>query len=64
MTAPPLVSLRDALVDFLRRHTSCDSSVIDTSDPGGGNVVDRWGNVACISSAFEGHDGRIRAVFE
>lgn len=58
------VSLRDALVDFLRAQPACDQSVIDVSDPNGGTVVERWGEVACIDTTIEPHDGRIRPVFE
>ena len=56
------VSLRDALVDFLRKQPACAGTVVDSSDPEGGTVASRWGNVACLGTAFEAHDGRIRAV--
>jgi 5'-nucleotidase len=59
------VSLRDALIDMLRRQKACDPSIVDISDPAKqAKVVDRWGNVACLDTGFEGHDGRIRATFE
>ncbi len=59
------VSLRDALVDMLRRQKPCAPTVIDSAvEAMGATVVERWGNVACLDTTLEGHDGRIRAVFE
>jgi hypothetical protein len=54
------VSLRDALMVFLRQSSPC------TTD----TVVDAYGEIACLASqadnmdAIEAHDGRIRAVVE
>lgn len=56
------VSLRDALVDFLRRQPACDDSVMDMST--GMAVTDEYGQVACLDETIEPPDGRIRAVFE
>src|SRR5690606_29782797 len=53
------VSLRDALIDHLRRQPTCGEDVIDTSDPEGRTVRERWGAVACIDTSVEPHDGRI-----
>jgi len=58
------VSLRDALIDFLRAQQSCGDQVIDITDPGGNFVIENWGAVACLDNSIEAHDGRIRAVFE
>jgi 2',3'-cyclic-nucleotide 2'-phosphodiesterase (5'-nucleotidase family) len=58
------VSLRDALIDYIRRLPPCPDTVVDKSDPEGGLVVDRWGSIACLDQNAEPHDGRIRAVFE
>jgi 2',3'-cyclic-nucleotide 2'-phosphodiesterase (5'-nucleotidase family) len=56
------VSLRDSLIDFMRKQKPCEPTVMDIAAPDQ-PVVARWGNVACIDS-IERHDGRIRAVFE
>ena len=58
------VSLRDALIDFIRTMPTCPEGVIDKSDPEGGTVLSRWGTVACLDETIEPHDGRIRAIFE
>lgn len=63
------ISLRDALVDFLRQQAICGDDVIDTSAPidlpaEERTVRVRWGEVACIDTTVEPHDGRIRPVFE
>jgi 5'-nucleotidase / UDP-sugar diphosphatase len=58
------VSLRDALIDLLRKEAACADSVLDRSDPEGRTVVERWGKVACLDQTVEPHDGRIRPVFE
>jgi hypothetical protein len=63
------ISLRDALVDFLRQQPICADDVIDTSAPVSlpaeeRTVRARWGEVACIDTTVEPHDGRIRPVFE
>ncbi len=66
------ISLRDATVDFLRRQPKCTTQTHCTdSRPGACDaaplVTDVYGDVACLDPLlpdFEGHDGRIRAVFE
>ena len=58
------ISLRDALIDYLRQQPTCADDVIDAKDKNGGTVHDRYGNVACIDATIEPHDGRIRPVFE
>lgn len=58
------ISLRDALVDFMRQQPPCGDDVVDISDPEQGKVSERWGTVACINNTVEVHDGRIRPVFE
>ncbi|HUH01713.1 MAG TPA: bifunctional UDP-sugar hydrolase/5'-nucleotidase [Kofleriaceae bacterium] len=68
------ISLRDALIDFLRtRGSCCESSgdqcvlgtdtLIDFTDPQARPVAELWGEVSCLRE-LEQHDGRIRAVFE
>jgi 5'-nucleotidase len=56
------VPLREALVDFLRRQPKCADSVVDMTT--GMQVVDAYGEIACLDQAIEPPDGRIRAVFE
>jgi 5'-nucleotidase len=60
------VSLRDALGIYLRAQPACGPAVLDATDPEAVDrpVVERWGNVACLTSTLEAHDGRIRPVFE
>jgi 5'-nucleotidase / UDP-sugar diphosphatase len=58
------ISLRDALIDFLRAQPACGEGVIDATDPGGATVLERWGKVACLDATVEPHDGRIRPTFE
>jgi 5'-nucleotidase / UDP-sugar diphosphatase len=58
------ISLRDALVDYLRQQPACSEDVIDASDPDHASVRERWGAVACLDNTVEPHDGRIRPVFE
>jgi 5'-nucleotidase / UDP-sugar diphosphatase len=60
------VSLRDALVDYLRRQPACGPDVIDFTDDSAeqATVVERWGQVACLDETIEPHDGRIRPLFE
>lgn len=58
------VSLRDALIDFLRGQPTCDEDVVDITDPDGRTVNERWGEVACLDGTIEPHDGRIRPIFE
>jgi 5'-nucleotidase / UDP-sugar diphosphatase len=58
------VSLRDATVDFLRKQSACPADLVDFTDPDNRTVVQRFGEIACLSSTTEAHDGRIRPVFE
>ncbi len=60
------VSLRDALMVFLRQTPTCDASVMDTvTDPSNPEpVVERWGPISCLDELLEPHDGRIRPVVE
>jgi len=68
------ISLRDALVDYLRQQPFCGEEIIDASAPRDCDDPDtdenecsvrfRWGEVACIDTTVEPHDGRIRPVFE
>jgi 5'-nucleotidase len=58
------ISLRDALVDYMRQQPPCGEEIIDISDPDRATVRERWGTIACIDSSVEPHDGRIRPVFE
>ena len=63
------ISLRDALIDYLRQQGVCSEEVIDLTAPidlpaEERTVRARWGEVACINTTVEPHDGRIRPVFE
>ena len=63
------ISLRDALIDFLRQQGICSEEIIDLTAPmelpaEERTVRARWGEVACINTTVEPHDGRIRPVFE
>jgi len=63
------ISLRDALVDYMRQQPACADDVVDVSAPvelpaEERTVKARWGHVACIDQTIEPHDGRIRPVFE
>ncbi len=58
------ISLRDALVDYMRQQPACGEDIIDISDPDRATVRERWGAIACIDNSVEPHDGRIRPVFE
>lgn len=58
------VSLRDALIDYLRGQPTCADDVIDQTSADNETVVDRWGHIACLDQTTEPHDGRIRPVFE
>jgi 5'-nucleotidase/UDP-sugar diphosphatase len=58
------ISLRDALVDYMRQQPPCGEEIIDISDPDRATVRERWGTIACIDNSVEPHDGRIRPVFE
>jgi 5'-nucleotidase len=69
------VSLRDALIDFLRTQGSCcqtaeggscmlsTADLVDFTDDQGRTVAELYGEIACLRD-YEDHDGRIRAVFE
>jgi 5'-nucleotidase / UDP-sugar diphosphatase len=55
------VSLRDGLRVFLNQRNRCTPD--DTLD-GTTSVVSKYGNISCLDSTVEAHDGRIRPVFE
>ena len=59
------VSLRDGLRVFLNSQTKCLDQLdeTDTNVPQR-TVVERYGQVSCLTEAIEAHDGRIRPVFE
>jgi 2',3'-cyclic-nucleotide 2'-phosphodiesterase (5'-nucleotidase family) len=57
------ISLRAALMDFLRGLTACDPGVVDVSDAMGRTVVARYGPITCINTD-EAHDNRILTRFE
>lgn len=48
------LSLRDVLIDFLRRQPPCTDVMI----------TGEYGDISCIDNTIEPHDGRIRPVFE
>ena len=54
------VSLRDSLRVFLNQRNKCSTETIDGSMP----VITKYGNISCLDSTIEAHDGRIRPVFE
>ena len=60
------VSLRDALMVYLRQVNTCAPNVVDFTDPQpmDRTVHERWGDIACLDGKIEPHDGRIRPVFE
>ena len=58
------VSLRDALVDFLRRQELCEEGEVDFTDIGQKTIDENWGRISCLNGKAEPHDGRIRPVFE
>lgn len=69
------VSLRDALIDFIRDQGTCceknpdgscafsSETLTDFTDPEGRQVSELYGDIACLRDV-EDADGRIRAVFE
>ena len=54
------VSLRDGLRIFLNKRRRCTTETIDGTVP----VTEKYGNISCLDSTIEAHDGRIRPVFE
>ncbi|MDQ3341381.1 MAG: bifunctional metallophosphatase/5'-nucleotidase [Myxococcota bacterium] len=54
------VSLRDGLRVFLNQRRKCTTETIDGTMP----VTTKFGNISCLDSTIEAHDGRIRPVFE
>jgi len=54
------VSLRDGLRVFLNQRNKCSTETIDGTMP----VIAKYGNISCLDSTIEAHDGRIRPVFE
>lgn len=58
------VSLRDALIDYLRNQSTCGEDVVDKTSPDDETVIERWGAIACLDETSEPHDGRIRPLFE
>jgi len=59
------ISLRDGLRVFLNRQTKCTDQVDETDKQvPPRKVVERYGNISCLTEANEKHDGRIRPVFE
>ena len=54
------ISLRDSLRVFLNTRSKCTNQTIDGSMP----VTAKYGNISCLDSTIEAHDGRIRPVFE
>jgi 2',3'-cyclic-nucleotide 2'-phosphodiesterase (5'-nucleotidase family) len=65
------VSLRDALIDFVRNQPPCDAGVVDVTDTNLRTVEELWGSVACLDDktpstvhSVEQTDGRIKTIFE
>ena len=59
------VSLRDGLRVYLNNQSKCTDQIdeTDTLTPKR-KVVERYGNISCLTEVNEKHDGRIRPVFE
>ncbi len=59
------ISLRDSLRVFLNRQNTCTDQLdeTDTQVPQR-KIVERFGNISCLTETNEAHDGRIRPVFE
>jgi len=55
------ISLRDGLRVFLNK---AGGRCGDKTDVTGAKIVDKYGDISCLDTAFEAHDGRIRPVFE
>jgi 5'-nucleotidase / UDP-sugar diphosphatase len=55
------VSLRDGLRVFLHERQKCTT---ETTDGDKTTVRSLYGNISCLDSTIERHDGRIRPVFE
>ncbi|MEJ7600168.1 MAG: bifunctional UDP-sugar hydrolase/5'-nucleotidase [Kofleriaceae bacterium] len=55
------ISLRDGLRVFLNR---IGGRCGDSTDVTGAKIVDKYGDISCLDTQFEAHDGRIRPVFE
>ncbi|MBK9070823.1 MAG: bifunctional metallophosphatase/5'-nucleotidase [Myxococcales bacterium] len=59
------ISLRDALVVYLRSLAKCTADVIDFTDIDEmRTVVERFGSIPCLNETVEAHEGRINPVFE
>jgi len=60
------ISLRDGLRVFLNTRTKCPSDQVDMTDTQvpQRKIVDRFGQISCLTSDIEKHDGRIRPVFQ
>jgi len=54
------VSLRDSLRVFLNKRKKCTNETLGNNVP----VTTMYGNISCLDSTIEAHDGRIRPVFE
>jgi hypothetical protein len=54
------VSLRDSLRVYLNQRNRCTTETVDGTTP----VTAKFGNISCLDSTIEAHDGRIRPVFE
>ncbi|HEU0036622.1 MAG TPA: bifunctional UDP-sugar hydrolase/5'-nucleotidase [Kofleriaceae bacterium] len=57
------ISLRDSLRVFLNTQTKCKDEMDDTVDPPV-RVIEKYGEISCLTEVSEKHDGRIRPVFE
>jgi 2',3'-cyclic-nucleotide 2'-phosphodiesterase (5'-nucleotidase family) len=53
------ISLRDALISYIRAEKNCPVDLIDPSDPMARPVVDVYGPITCIDGTIERHDNRI-----
>jgi 2',3'-cyclic-nucleotide 2'-phosphodiesterase (5'-nucleotidase family) len=58
------ISLRDALISYIRNLPPCSPDVMDESDPDARPIVDVYGPITCLDGSIEAHDNRIFPRFE
>jgi hypothetical protein len=58
------ISLRAALIDYIRTIGDCEVDLIDVTDPSGRTVVQNYGPITCLDETVEAHDERIFPIFE
>lgn len=58
------ISLRGAVMDYIRGLGACSPDVIDGTDPGGRPVTQIYGPITCLDETVEVHDNRIFPTFQ